>query len=191
MLRLIGIIVVMLAGLALGLGITQWMLSRAVTIGALQSGPWVANVRAADDPDPYTLAREARTGRVGLALVEGLRFIARVDDAGQALRGSCEYRISGAVPQNRYWTLTIGNRDALAVRTRFMRDVITSSELLRDAESGWIITLNAQARPGNWLPLPPDDPFSLILHLYEPSILGGTAAIDREQLPHIERGTCE
>jgi hypothetical protein len=188
--RVLGIALILVTSLALGLGSTLWIVTRGVEIGALRSGPWLADLRAATDPDPYTRARQAYTGAVALVLAEGLHLTARMDDTGQALRSNCRYRISGNVPKNRYWTLTLTTIDGEPLNVPARRAGFTSSELLRDEDGSWQIIASPTARAGNWLPLPGNLPFVLVLNLYEPSILGGTASISRDQLPHIEREDC-
>ena len=188
--RLLAILLVMLASLALGLGATLWVVSSNPQIGALRAGPWTSDLRAATAPDPYTRARQARDGSVGLVLTEGLKAAARVDDSGRRLFANCTYRVSGNVPPSRFWTLTAQDGNGQPIDTALHRANWTSSELMRGTGGHWEIVVSPSAQPGNWLPVSGNAPFQLMLMLYEPSILGGTASVNREQFPHIQRGDC-
>lgn len=190
MFRAAAVLFFMLASLGLGLGATFWTVRRGVDIGVLRSGPWVANMRAANDPDPYTRAHLATTGEVALALAEGIRLRATTDDERRPLNGRCRYSISGNTPQARYWTLSVTDRAGDNLENPLHRNGFTSSEVLRDENGAWRILLSNTAEAGNWQPLPAEGAFVLVLHLYEPAILGGTGAIERDRLPRITREGC-
>ena len=189
--QLLGLVLILLTSLALGLSSANWMVRHDVAIGALNSGPWQSALRAAADPDPYVRARLARTGGVALALSEGLRLTANIDDNGLPLKSSCHYRVLGNVTPSRYWTLRLQALVPDATEAVFHRNVFTSSEVLRDNQGNWVIEVGTDVRAGHFLPVVGQGPFQLVLTLYEPTILGGAGAISREQLPHIQTGDCQ
>ena len=185
-----GFVLFVLTSLALGLISAEWMTRREIDFNTLHSGPWRAALQAAADPDPYTRARLARSGGAALALSEGLRLTATVDDDGHSLQSECHYKISGQGMPGRYWTLTLADISSQSAGDAAHRTGFTSSEVLRDHAGTWSVELGRDVRAGFFLPLTDDGPFTLVLHLYEPSVLGGAAAISREQLPHIQKETC-
>ena len=185
-----GFFLFLLTNLALGLMSAEWMTRREIDFNTLHSGPWRAALQAAADPDPYTRARLARSGSAALALSEALRLTAKVDDDGHSLQSECHYKISGQAMPGRYWTLTLADISSQSAGDAAHRTGFTSSEVLRDHAGTWSVELGRDVRAGFFLPLTDDGPFTLVLHLYEPSVLGGAAAISREQRPHIQKETC-
>ena len=180
----------MVASLVLGLGSTYLLADRGLEFGVVRSGPWVANLRAANDPDPYVRAHSAKTGEIALALAEGIRLKATASDDGRPLVGNCSYIIAGNTPQSRFWTIFLESKDGVTIDNDLHRHGFTSSEILRDDTGRWSIFLNKVMTAGNWQPLISSDNFSLVLNHYEPTILGGTSAIQRDKLPYIKRIKC-
>jgi len=185
-----GYMLMMVASLFAGLLSAVWMMNHDGVLGSLRSGPWRVALQAATDPDPYMRARLARDGSVALAVSEGLKLTATTDDDGKVLRADCQYRIVGNATPSRYWSFHLAYFSEEPAEIPFHRTGFTSSEVVRDAEGNWVIELGKEVRAGQVLPLANQAPFILVLHLYEPSILGGAAAISREQLPHIHVETC-
>eukprot|EP01037_Dinobryon_pediforme_P009572 gene9572-9649_t len=175
--QLLGLVLILLTSLALGLISADWMVRHDVVIGTLRTGPWQSALRAAADPDPYVRARLARSGGAALALSEGLRLTASIDDNGLGLKSSCHYRVSGNVTPSRYWTLRVQTKAPPVTDAVFHRDVFTSSEILRDNQGNWVIEVGTDVRAGHFLPLVAPGPFELVLTLYEPTVLGGAGAI--------------
>ena len=50
--------------------------------------------------------------------------------------------------------------------------------------------LSRDPLPGNWLRMPENGPFRLVLRLYDTPVAAGTAALDPRTLPAIERLDC-
>ena len=188
--RIAGLMLLMLASLVLGLLSVGWMLNHEFVLDMMRSGPWRFSLQAAADPDPYRRARLVRSGGVTLALSEGLKLFATEDDDGHSLRPDCHYHIRGNVTPSRYWTLSIAKAQPQAETKATARTGVTSSEVLRDKVGDWSLELGPDVRAGVFLPVTGNAPFTLVLNLYEPSILGGAAAISRDQLPHIRLEAC-
>ncbi len=181
----------MVASLLLGLGVTYTLADRSMGFGAVRSGPWVANLRASNDPDPYTKAHSAKSGEIALAITEGIRFKAMIADDGRPLSANCDYVIDGNTPQARFWSLEVANKRGGVVEGPMQRKSFTSSEITRDEQGKWKISVNRSMSSGNWIPLSNEESFELFLMLYEPTIYGGTTSIERDRLPFIKRGKCK
>ncbi len=155
------------AGLALGLWATQALLADGGPFDVVSLGAWSVATRAgAIDADPYTRASLERSGEIPLALGEGLRLIARVDDDGRPLRAHCVYRVAPRTPAARYWTLEVVDRKGFPIENPSGRFVFRSSEIQREPDGSFAIFVSALAHAGNWLPVGSDRPFALALRLY-------------------------
>ena len=180
-----------LLGLALGLAATWYAVSGGVNVGLLELGPWRGNPRAASaDADPYSRAIRARTGQSPLSPAEGMTFFAAIDDNGTKLDPRCEYFIGGPMPAARVWTLSSIDPDGKPVANATGRNTITSVEIVRDQTARFEIVAAAQARPGNWLPLSPVQPFQFMLRLYDTTGSAAAGVMAREQMPSIRKGAC-
>jgi len=121
-----------------GAGSLYWALDAAAPVGGLRSGPWVAFPDAGSpQADPYSRARFAREGGAPLGNSEGIVFTAVRDSAGQPLERSCTYRIGGAFPAARFWTLhaTTPTGDTL-VDPRGNRPSALHSAMVVDLDGG-------------------------------------------------------
>jgi hypothetical protein len=188
-------VIALFAALALGaaLGLTSvWLAVRSgVAFGAVRAGPWVAYPRAAGlDRDPYAAALVARSGQTPLDIAEGVAFVALADSDGRALDGACEYRVSGAVPRARFWTLAATDARGALSDNPAGRHGFTSTELVRDEAGAFQVSVSPQARAGNWLPTTGLRRVALALRLYDASVSAGAAALKASDLPRIEKAGC-
>jgi hypothetical protein len=183
---------VALAGAALGLGATAVSVTRGFGFDRVKAGPWRAMPQVpASGGDPYARAAVARSGVAPLGSAEGLGFTASVDSAGDKLTAGCDYRISGAMPSARFWTLTVTDTKGRLVASEgpARRAGFTSSEILRDAKGAFEIRLAQEARPGNWLPLAPGN-FMLALRLYDSPHSLSAGVLAASEMPQILRERC-
>ncbi len=179
-------------GALLGLASADWATRGGYPFGGFRIGPWTAWPRAgATNADPYTRAVNARRGEIPLAVGEGLLLTAAEDDEGRTLDASCTYAIGGAVPPARAWTLTVAGRGARDPKRPHIRDGFTSTEILRQQDGRFVITLAPEAEPGNWLPSPrAAGPMRLALRLYDTPAAAGVGSLDRSVVPSITRKGC-
>jgi hypothetical protein len=178
-------------GLGLGLLASVYALSGSSPFDRIRIGSWELEAHAGSmDADPYARASKERSGEIPLAVGEGLQMIARFDDDGRALDAHCVYQIHPHVPAARYWTLSLVDENGYPVSNPAERYGFRSSEILREGNGDFVITVSAGAQPGNWLPIGNPGPFVLVLRLYD-SPLGATAgAIDPAAAPHVTRTDC-
>ena len=95
----------------------------------------------------------ARTGRLPVALGDGVSFTVRSDDNGKLLDGRCDIVLSGITPAARFWTLTLYNPDWALVANSTNRYGFTSQEIIKktvDAMLERLSILRSQMLP----PLP-------------------------------------
>lgn len=186
-----GALAIALVGLALGLAATAVVLGRGWDPGAVAIGPWVAHPRIGTAAiDPYALAGLARSGAAPLAASEGLSFTATTDDTGYRLLRTCFYRLGGAVPPARFWTLTAADGGGFPLDGAGGRAALSSTAVLRDADGRFTVEVGPAARPGNWLALSGDGPLALVLRLYDTPLNGDPSEIAGAALPSIARQGC-
>jgi hypothetical protein len=166
------------------------MLERFEGAGSLDVGPWQAD-RLAGSPaaDPYSKARLARDGNLTLGLAEGMAFRAVADSERRALRRECTYRIAGALPPARVWTLSAFDGAGRPILERDRPAWLTSENLMRDDANEAPVLVGARPQPGNWLAVSGTGGFVLALTLYDTpaSTAGGATDVS---MPSIERTGC-
>lgn len=174
--------------LVTGLG-SAWYMVAEPRAGTVRVGAWTALPSVdADGADPYTRARIARTGEITMGTGEGLVFIADVDDEGQRLEARCDYRLAGAMPPARLWTLVAQDDKGVVAVGPTGRNRLHSREILRGDGGRFEIVVAASARAGNWLPAPATGPIRLVLRLYDTPT--SPTSSDTPDLPQPERRAC-
>ncbi len=114
---LIGTLFALAVAAFVGLGLTYYALSRGAAFGGLSIDSWDAYPKTGTvEADPYARASIARSGRLPIALGDGVSFTVQEDDDGKVLDGRCDVVLSGITPVARYWTLTLYNPDGGAGR---------------------------------------------------------------------------
>lgn len=159
--------------------------------GDVRLGAWTHQPRAAyADADPYTRARRARDGVSPLSQAEGLSFIARRDASGEPLRPTCDYVIAGRPLAARLWTLSVLTPDGRPAHAPAGPASISSAEIVRDQEGRFMVLASAKARPGNWLALPDEERFVLLLRLYDTTGSATAGVLSADQLPTLRPERC-
>jgi hypothetical protein len=171
-----------------GLGLTALAVRDPPGFAVVQVGPWTTLPLGGPAVDPYALAAATASGGLPLARGDGIAFTARTDDQGQSLSGACVYRITGAVPSARVWTLTAETRDGGLFVNAARRHGFTSAEAMRGPGGAIAVTTAPQARPGDWIPTD-RAPFVLTLRLYDTTISESAVALEGT-LPTIRRVSC-
>ncbi|WP_292509439.1 DUF1214 domain-containing protein [Methylobacterium sp.] len=186
------VVYALVLGGGLGLASADYATSGGYPFGGVTVGPWTAWPRAgAVGADPYTRAVNARRGEIPLGVGEGLLITAAQDDEGRVLDAGCTYSVAGVTPPARAWTLTVAGRGARPNGASSLREAFTSTEILREADGTFVITLAPQAQPGNWMPMPrPSGPVRLALRLYDTPVAASAGTLDRSALPAIRRNGC-
>lgn len=187
---LMRLVVAVFVGVLLGLGLTIRSLDldqRGTVVGAWRSTPRDGS----GEVDPYALAANARAGLMPLGAAEGLTFVARTDDAGDALRSTCDYVLQGPMPAARFWTVSLLDEQGFPVANPADRYGFTSADILRFVGDPAVIRVAPSARSGNWLPVGKAQPYLLMLRLYDTGLSTGHADLAGAHLPHITKAGCE
>jgi hypothetical protein len=185
----------LLASLALGTTIGLWTSAQALRRGfsfdAIKVGSWTVSPRAASPlREPYAAALVAASGEAPLDATEGLAFHADRDADGRPLSGRCVYRVRGAPPPARYWTLAVADATGRLVENAAHRSELVSSELVRSEDGLVEITLSPRARSGAWLPTTGLDAMAVTLRLYDTPAGAIAAGLQAPSTPQIERTSC-
>ena len=177
--------------LCFGFGLSWYALTDGRLFGALEIGPWQSwDEVGVPRPDPYTRAYIARSAGLELGVSEGLRFLAASDSDNRRLDRDCSYRIDGATPAARFWTLTAIDAETGATITR--PDAPTgfhSARLARTNDGSAELHVGRQLAPRNWLEIVGEGPFELVLTLYDTASATGTGGAVAS-LPAIIREAC-
>lgn len=188
---LAGLLIAFTLAAGLGLWATWVAVEHPPAFGTVRSGPWTAFPdKGSLEADPYERAVIARSGEAPLPSSDAIVFTAMRDSDGRRLRGACDYRIEGEVPASRFWTISLYDRRGSVIANPGDRYGLSSTEMVHDSGSPWMVELTPQAHPGNWLPTPQEGPFMLALRLYEATSLSQLRAEGQAPLPAIRRGTC-
>ncbi|MFG1297463.1 MULTISPECIES: DUF1214 domain-containing protein [Xanthobacter] len=190
--RLLPLAFTLLVAIALGLGVTLFMVTHSRGLDVVQAGPWQGWPRSGTvKADPYSRAAVARSGELPLELADGLLFLATTDDKGRPIDGRCETRITGTLPQARLWTLAVMDEEGRFIPNDAERYGLTSSEALYRADGALDIRLSPRARPGNWLPTGARGRLQVALRLYDAPFSFASGAGDATTvLPHIVQEAC-
>ena len=174
-----------------GLGMTYFALSRGAAFGALPIESWTAWPKTGTaDADPYARASIARTGRLPIALGDGVSFNVHADDNGKLLDGRCDIVLSGITPAARFWTLTLYNNDGDLIANSINRYGFTSEEIVRHADGNFEIVVAPRANPGNWLPTGGIERYHLALRLYDTAVGVSTKAGREVPMPAVSTRSC-
>lgn len=188
---LFGTLFIFMVAAGVGLGATYVALSRGAAFGALRIGSWTAWPKTGtSDADPYARASIARSGRLPVALGDGIAFVARSDDKGRPLDGRCTVALAGITPAARFWTLTLYNPAGELVANSIHRHGFTSEEIVRRSDGSFAITVDPRAAPGNWLPTGGIERYELVLRFYDSSVGVATKAEREAPMPSIKTVSC-
>ncbi|WP_244473887.1 MULTISPECIES: DUF1214 domain-containing protein [unclassified Methylobacterium] len=179
-------------GAGIGLATADYATRGGYPFGGVAVGAWTAWPRTGSvGADPYARAVNARRGEIPLAVGEGMLLTAAQDDEGQTLDATCTYSIAGITPPARAWTVTVAGRGPRDPARTIVREGYTSTEILRDRDGRFVITLSPEVQAGNWLAMPrASGPVRLALRLYDTPVAASAGTLDRTSLPAITRTGC-
>ena len=188
---LIGALFALAVATVVGLGMTYFALARGAAFGALSVDSWMAWPKSGtQDADPYARASIARSGRLPVALGDGVSFTLASDDNGKALDGRCDVVLTGITPTARYWTLTLYNPEGALVANSVARYGFTSEEVVRRADGKFEVAVGPRAQPGNWLPTGGTERYELVLRLYDTPVGVATKAGREVPMPAVSTRGC-
>jgi hypothetical protein len=177
--------------LVVGFGLSWYALTDGRLFGAIEIGPWLAwrNV-GAPSPDPYTRAFIARSGALELGSTEGIQFIARTDSDNRPLDRNCRYRIDGATPPARFWTMVpVDPASGASIALPGGPADFHSARLSRASDGSVALYVSKSIAPQNWLEITGEGPYELVLTFYDTSNASGLGS-EITSLPSVIREAC-
>jgi hypothetical protein len=155
--------------LSLGLGSAWYMIAEGSPLTTERIGPWSTwYATGTPDPDPYTRAHQARTGHLPLTSTSARYYFARSDASGAPLRSRCDYSILGQPINALWWSLALYDDNGRLIPNKAERHAFSRTDILREPDGSFRITLASKVRPGNWLPSGEDRQLQLVLRVYAP-----------------------
>ncbi|MBL8326869.1 MAG: DUF1214 domain-containing protein [Rubrivivax sp.] len=184
--RLVAAALLLAAGVLVGLASAWWSVRPQAAFGAAV-GPWRVSLLAGSaDADATTRARVALGGLLALNRSETMYYVATHDSAGRPLRARCRYRITGAPPAARWWSLTAYADDYFLFADDARRYSVNGANARLDERGRFTVWTGPQAPPPSaapsapggaggagdtWLPTPGDRGLVLTLRVYNPQPL--------------------
>jgi hypothetical protein len=186
-------VVLYLGAVLVGLGSAWWVLKKSPFFQqTVQVGAWKANLLAGSpDAGMYTRAAVALNAFLALDRTETMYFMATQDDAGQALRSQCKYRVEGVPPAARWWSITAYAKDLFLFDAPNQQHSLNGSTAQLDAQGRFALQTGPQPVGGaHWLPTPGQQGVVLVLRLYnpEPSLQASPASLVPPTL--VRQGAC-
>ena len=170
-LRWLGLVV---AGIILGIlparVLTGGVFGLSAGRGQVSIGPWQTSlVTGGADADMYTRTQVALTGLLALNRSETTYFVATRDDAGRPLRARCDYDVSGASIDARWWSITAYADDNFLIENPADRFSFNINTARPEPDGRFALALGPRQRVGNWLPTGETGGFNLLIRAYNPS----------------------
>ncbi len=174
-----------------GIYATQYAIRYSAGFGAISVGAWQAFPEAQTaQADPYARNHRAKAGQLLLGSAEGLAFSAISDSNGDRLDPACNYVVSGMIPPARFWVFNTADADGRPIATvRGLPYAYSSWTALFNGDGSVSFTVSAQAQPGNWLAVPQNEAYKLVLTLLDTPVAGNSGLIDLT-MPTIEKKDC-
>lgn len=190
---LINLIIFCLIAAGTALALNRQMIETGTEFTTRHYGSWVTWTAAArDDADPYTRAHFIRKGALPISTATARTYEARTDEAGDALRSSCDYAIEGTGPSAVWWSLAVYTSKGRLIDNPAHRYNFASDTVMRDPDNSYRIILARQARAGNWLPTMRSNRLSVVLRVHQPryAALPGQEPDVESELPTIKKLDC-
>jgi len=171
-----------------GVGSVEYALKHMDDFSPTTIGSWRAWPESGTKyADPYARARAAKFNRLSLGRAEGLSFYLWRDDTGKPLKATCSYKLAGSLPAAHFFTLYQIGRNLVPRRSQKGRpDILTSYDMVQNAQGDYLISISPQAQSGNWLASEGEGTYGLVLTVYNSSI-GVTTGLSHPTMPLLTR----
>lgn len=180
----------LVVGLALGIGVAVVQLRQSFASMGIENGPWRTGEKVGTaDASVATRATVALRGLLALPEREAIYFNAATDSAGRPLQGKCRYTVSGGAMDARWWSLTLYDSKGYLIPNPSSVYSVGSAALSPEEAGKWQIEIARKKTGAHWIAMPADQPFELTLRAYHPSpqLLAQRGSVT---LPRIDRGEC-
>jgi hypothetical protein len=174
-----------------GLWSAHAMLGERPPFHKAEIGPWQIWPKLGSiEVDPYGRAILARGPHLPIGAGEGLALLAERDSDGRSLSNRCNFVIKGKMPSSRGWTVTLQRVDGERFAQGSGRVSISDAETLFAEDGHFEIALARTVQPGNWLELPAEPRFQIMLRLYDTPVSGTAGELSAQDLPEIVARDC-
>lgn len=173
-----------------GVGSAVLFADRIAASKTVRNGPWRVNLLAGStEAGLYSRFAVARSGLLALNRSETIYFLAMTDSQGKPLTGRCNYVVTGGRLPARWWSITAYGEDLYLIDNVRNRYSFSSNALLPKGALDFTLSVSPVRFPEPWLPVKEEQPFSLLLRLYNPDA-AATANPAGAALPDIRREGC-
>ncbi|WP_309751388.1 DUF1214 domain-containing protein [Novosphingobium sp.] len=177
-------------GLIAGLLSGWWAITGGMG-GKNYAGWYGSSVTGSADAGPWLRARVAVSGLLALNKSQAIYFTRKTDDAGQALREGCQYKVSGGAMPGRWWSVTVYAADNFLPRNDDDALSFDATEVTPAADGRWSALLSpARPQAGAWASTRNAGSFDITLRIYQP-----TAAAQQDfatiPMPEVTRLDCK
>ncbi len=176
-------------GLMVGAGsAVGWMRQGMAPVG---DGWMGSKVTGSVDADAWTRARVALSGLLALNRSQAIYLVRNTDDAGQRLRDTCKYRVSGGAMPGRWWSVTAYAADNYLPQNDDGALSFDATRVHPDAAGQWQAIVASHKPAGAvWLSTRRAGNYDLTLRLYNPTP-AAQADFGVIPLPRVERIDCD
>lgn len=191
--KIINLSIFVLTALISGFGSAWLSLEHGFSLTTQRDGQWKSWTNAGrPDADPYARAHLSRSGRLPLSSKNIQYYMAKTDDQGYRLLGSCEYLLESNELFGNWWSLTAFDENGRLQNNKSGKYTFNSATIMRSTSGKFKIRLANEPRAGNWLPTDPDNKITLMFRLHAPADikLNPGTRNTRQKLPSIRRITC-
>lgn len=170
-----------------------WPGAKPLDFGDVEIEGWRSDFAIGSEAaDPYTRARVARHGLLGLAKSEAIYFTRTTDSEGAPLREACDYRITGGPMPSQWWSITLYNGESfLPDNTDAALSVDATQANAGDGPWEAIVSADRPSPDTAWISSKAAKSFDLTLRLYVPSDALLKAPESTLTPPRVERLSCE
>lgn len=156
-------------GLMVGL-LTGWAAITGGMGGKSYSGWYGSDVTGSTDAGPWLRARVAISGLLALNKSQAIYFTRKTDDAGEALREDCRYRVSGGTLPGQWWSVTVYAADNYLPINDDDALSFDATEVKPDPAGKWTALLSPTRPEGEaWASTRSAGTFDITLRIYQPS----------------------
>lgn len=164
------IVLCAVAGVILGCGVAVYRIADVEHSKAFfTNGNWTGTNQLPLGKDALLTTQITLFAMYALPSEEAVYLMSRRDDAGERFHSRNDYAITGNLHDidAGYWSITAYGTDLYLVPNKAERYSFNNTNIAADSAGNFRILLSAREQKGNWLPIPEDAEFNLLLRIYQ------------------------